>query len=249
MFIATEQGEEDSVSPQESKSVGRTSVVIGGTKGIGREIVASLAARGSTVFLSGRTRESGQKAAAEIGLGTIGIGVDLSEPEAIAQCLADIESVDDLVSPAIERDANTIADYNIARALRLVTLKLVGYAEAVHALRDRFTPNASVVLFGGLALERPYPGSTTVSTVNGGIVGLVHSLASELAPVRVNAIHPGIVGDSPFWENKDNSPIISRTPLGRLVTMQEIVGAVEFLLDNTGVNGVSLALDGGWLLK
>jgi NAD(P)-dependent dehydrogenase (short-subunit alcohol dehydrogenase family) len=237
------------VSQQESKSVKRTSVVLGGTRGIGREIVASLAAKGSTVYLSGRTQESGQKAAAEIGLGTIGIGVDLSEPDAIAQSLAGIASVDHLVIPAIERDANTIANYNITAAMRLVTLKLVGYAEAIHALRERFTPDASVVLFGGLALERPYPGSTTVSTVNGGIVGLVHSLACELAPVRVNAIHPGIVGDSPFWENKDNSHIIARTPLGRLVTMQEVVDAVEFLLDNTGVNGVSLALDGGWLLK
>ena len=88
-----------------------------------------------------------------------------------------------------------------------------------------------------------------MSTVNGGVVGLVHSLVTELAPVRVNAIHPGIVGDSPFWENKDNSHIIARTPLGRLVTMDEVVGAVEFLLDNSGVNGVNLAVDGGWLLK
>ncbi|HEY5120457.1 MAG TPA: SDR family oxidoreductase, partial [Acidimicrobiales bacterium] len=141
------------------------------------------------------------------------------------------------------------ADYNIARAIRLVTLKLVGYTEAIHTLLDRFTPDASVVLFGGLAMQRPYPGSTTVSTVNGGVVGLVNSLTNELAPVRINAIHPGIIGDSPFWENKDNSHIISRTPLGRLVTMQEIVDSVEFLLNNGGVNGVNLAMDGGWLLK
>jgi NAD(P)-dependent dehydrogenase (short-subunit alcohol dehydrogenase family) len=65
----------------------------------------------------------------------------------------------------------------------------------------------------------------------------------------VNAVHPGIIGDSPFWEGKDNSNVIARTPLGRLVTMQEIVDSVQFLLDNTGVNGVNLAMDGGWLLK
>ncbi len=134
-----------------------------------------------------------------------------------------------------------MSNYNIARAIRLVTLKLVGYAEAIHVLRDRLTPDASIVLFGGLALQRPYPGSTTVSTVNGGVVGLVHCLVTELAPVRVNAIHPGIVGDSPFWEDKDNSHVIARTPLGRLVTMEEIVDAVEFLFFNTGVNGVNLA--------
>jgi NAD(P)-dependent dehydrogenase (short-subunit alcohol dehydrogenase family) len=237
------------VSAQSAGNATRTAVVLGGTSGIGKEIVKSLAAKGATVYLSGRTTETAQAAASEIGLGTIGIAVDLSEPESIADSLASVPSVDDLVIPAIERDANTIADYNVARAIRLVTLKLVGYAEAIHVLRARFTADASIVLFGGLALQRPYPGSTTVSTVNGGIVGLVNSLTTELAPVRVNAIHPGIVGDSPFWEDKDNSHIIARTPLGRLVTMHEIVDSVEFLLNNTGVNGVNLAVDGGWLLR
>jgi NAD(P)-dependent dehydrogenase (short-subunit alcohol dehydrogenase family) len=237
------------MSAQSAGGAGRTAVILGGTQGIGLEIVKSLAGQGTTVYLSGRTAESAAKAASEVGLNTVGIAVDLSEPDAIAGALADIKSVDYLVIPAIERDANTIADYNIARAVRLVTLKLVGYAESIHALRDRFTPDASVVLFGGLALQRPYPGSTTVSTVNGGVVGLVNSLTVELAPVRINAVHPGIVGDSPFWEGKDNSHIIARTPLGRLVTMQEVVDSVEFLLFNSGVNGVNLAVDGGWLLK
>ena len=227
----------------------RTAVILGGTSGIGKEIVKSLAAKGMTVYLSGRTTETAHQTANEIGQGTVGIAVDLSQPDSIANSLADIEQVDYLVIPAIERDANTIADYNIARATRLVTLKLVGYAESIHALRDRFTPNASIVLFGGLAMQRPYPGSTTVSTVNGGVVGLVNSLTTELAPVRINAVHPGIIGDSPYWEGKDNSNIIARTPLGRLVKMQEIVSSVEFLLENTGVNGVNLAMDGGWLLK
>lgn len=234
---------------QQSNMEGRTAVVLGGTSGIGKEIVKSLAAKGATVYLSGRSAESAENAATEIGMGTIGLAVDLSEPEHIASSLSSIASVDYLVIPAIERDSNTIADYNIAGAVRLVTLKLVGYAESIHALRDRFSTNASVVLFGGLAMERPYPGSTTVSTVNGGVVGMIHTLACELAPVRINAIHPGIIGDSPYWENKDNSPIISRTPLGRLVTMQEIVHSVEFLLENTGVNGVNLNMDGGWLFK
>jgi NAD(P)-dependent dehydrogenase (short-subunit alcohol dehydrogenase family) len=237
------------MSAQSAGGAGRTAVILGGTQGIGLEIVKSLAGQGTTVYLSGRTAESAAKAASEVGLNTVGIAVDLSEPDAIAGALADIKSVDYLVIPAIERDANTIADYNIARAVRLVTLKLVGYAESIHALRDRFTPDASVVLFGGLALQRPYPGSTTVSTVNGGVVGLVNSLTVELAPVRINAVHPGIVGDSPFWEGKDNSHIIARTPLGRLVTMKEVVDSVEFLLFNSGVNGVNLAVDGGWLLK
>ncbi len=228
---------------------GRVAVVLGGTQGIGRELVRSLVAQGSTVYLSGRTMESAQRVVAEVGGDTHPLALDLAEPASLGAALAAVPRVDDLVIGAIERDANSIKEYSVERALRLVTLKLVGYTEAIHQCLDRFGPEASVVLFGGLALERPYPGSTTVSTVNGGVVGMVHSLSCELAPVRVNAVHPGIVGDSPYWEDKDNSGIVSRTPLGRLVTMGEIVDAVEFLLDNQGVNGVNLAVDGGWLRK
>jgi len=227
----------------------KTALVLGGTQGIGKEIVKFLANRGEAVFLTGRTEESSARAATEIGMGTVGIALDLAEPRTIAAALSKIGPVDHLVISAIERDSNTIKSYDIDKALRLITLKLVGYTEVVHTLIDRFNPESSIVLFGGLALERPYPGSTTVSTVNGGVTGLVRSLATELAPIRVNAVHPGIIGDSPYWVEKDNSRIVERTPLGRLVTMQEIVGATAFLLDNHGINAVNLPVDGGWLVK
>ena len=152
---------------------------------------------------------------------------------------------------AIERDDNSIREYDVARATRLVTLKLVGYTEVVHALAPRLTGDASILLFGGLAMMRPYPGSTTITTVNGGISSMVRSLAIELAPVRVNAIHPGIVGDTPAWSAKPPAVLEAvrvRTPLGRLVDTEEVVDAAAFLLENGGVNGVNLPVDGGWLL-
>ena len=152
---------------------------------------------------------------------------------------------------AIERDQNTIATTTSSGAIRLVTLKLVGYTEVVHALAPRLDPEGSILLFGGLALRRPYPGSTTITTVNGGVEGLVRTLAVQLAPVRVNAIHPGIVGDTPEWADKPEvlEAVRARTPIGRPVTTDEIVGASVFLLENGAVNGVSLEVDGGWLLQ
>ena len=102
------------------------------------------------------------------------------------------------------------------------------------------------MLFGGLAKERPYPGSTTVTTVNGGVVGLLRTLTHELAPIRVNAIHPGVVGDSPYWSEKNVENFVSRTPTGRLCTMADITDAVRFLLENRAVNGTNLHVDGGW---
>jgi NAD(P)-dependent dehydrogenase (short-subunit alcohol dehydrogenase family) len=201
------------------------------------------------VVLSGRGAAHASQVAAEVGGGAIGIGVDLAEPESVRSALAEVGPVRRLALAAVERDVNNVAGYDIDRARRLVTLKLVGYLEVVHVLKDRLTKDASIVLFGGLAKERPYPGSTTVSTVNGGVTGMVHTLACELGPVRVNAVHPGIVGDSPYWEGKPLDAVVSRTPIGRLVTMAEVVEAVVFLLECGGVNGVDLYVDGGGLLQ
>src|SRR4029453_11574494 len=164
---------------------------------------------------------------------------------------ADVDGVGHLVLAAIERDENRIHAFQLAGATRLATLKLIGYAQVVHLLAPRMDPAGAVVLFGGRAMDRPYPGSTMVSTVNGGVTGLVHSLAVELAPIRCNAVHPGIVGDSPYWSAKGEAalePVRNRTPGGRLVTMEDVVGAVVFLLENRSVNGVNLAVDGGGVL-
>lgn len=224
--------------------------VIGGTSGLGREIARHYAGAGAHVIITGRDPDRAAKVAAEIGPDTRGLAVDLSRPQEIAAALSAVGTVDHLVLAAIDRDSNTVAEYDVAAAVHLVTLKLVGYTEVVHALRHRFAADASIVLFGGQARQRPYPGSTTVTTVNGGVESLVTTLALELAPIRVNAIHPGIVGDSPYWSGRSGylETVRERTPTGRLATMRDIVGTVAFLLENPAVNGVNLAVDGGWLL-
>lgn len=225
-------------------------VIVGGTAGIGRQLAQTLAKRGDEVVIAGRDKARAQAIAAEIGGRTRGVGFDLAEPAKIAGALADVGKVDSLVLSAIERDNNSVREFDVGRAIRLATLKLVGYIETIHALAPRFAPNASIVLFGGQARERPYPGSTTVTTVNGGVTSMVRTLALELAPIRVNAVHPGIVGDSPAWAGKTEflKIGISRTPTKRLATMDDCVSAVMFLMENPGVNGVNLVVDGGWTL-
>jgi NAD(P)-dependent dehydrogenase (short-subunit alcohol dehydrogenase family) len=224
-------------------------LVVGGTSGIGREIARHFAATGDRVTLTGREANRAAAVAEEIGGDATGIALDLSVPHGIAPALTGLDVVDNLVLAAIDREVNTgVHDYDIDLAQRLVTLKLVGYPEVVHALRSRLAPDAAIVMFGGLALLRPYPGSNTVSTVNGGVIGLMNTLIVELAPIRVNVIHPGIVGDSPYWRDRDLSAVVARTPCGRLAQMADIVDAVAFLLRNPAVNGVSLNVDGGTLL-
>ena len=224
-------------------------VVVGGTHGLGLEVARHFAGKGRDVVITGRHAQHAQAAASELGGRTRGLGFDLAEPAAIAPALEDLGPVQHLVLAAIERDENKIREYDITRALRLVTLKLVGYTEVVHALAPRLMGDASILIFGGEAKDKPYGGSTVVTTVNAGVSGLVRTLVMELAPVRVNAIHPGIVGDSPYWAAKP-APVLegirAKTPTGRLATMADIVGGVVFLLTNPAANGVDLALDGGW---
>jgi NAD(P)-dependent dehydrogenase (short-subunit alcohol dehydrogenase family) len=226
-------------------------IVVGGTSGIGRVVAEQLAARGDSVVITGRDQERAAAVAEEIGDSARGLALDLARPAEIAAALVTVERVDSLVIAAIERDENTVRDYDIERAMRLATLKLVGYTEVIHVLARRLANDAGIVLFGGLAKERPYPGSTTVTTVNGAVSSMVRTLAVELAPVRVNAIHPGIVGDSPAWSGKPAAvleALVTKTPCGRLATMEDVAHAVLFLLDNQAVNGVNLDVDGGWLL-
>jgi NAD(P)-dependent dehydrogenase (short-subunit alcohol dehydrogenase family) len=222
-------------------------VVVGGTRAIGLEIVKHYAARGDEVILTGRDQVHVDEAVRQVDGNVRGLVFDLARPKAIASALSDVGRVRHLVLAAIDRDDNKVAEYDVERALHLVTLKLVGYTEVVHALLDRLDASSSIVLFGGMAKERPYPGSTTISTVNGGVVGLTRSLVEELKPIRVNAIHPGVVEDSPYWEGKPQAieSNTARTPLGRLAHMDEIVDAVAFLLENGAVDGVDLYVDGG----
>ena len=227
-------------------------VIVGGTSGIGLGLARAYANRGEHVVITGRDAERCDGIAAGISATVGTCALDLAEPERIAESLEAVGAVDRLVLAAIERDQNTVADYDLARATRLVTLKLVGYTEVVHALSSRLTAGASILLFGGQALRRPYPGSTTITTVNGGVEGLVRTLAVQLAPIRVNGIHPGVVGDTPEWADKPEAmldAIRARTPLGRLVSTEEIVDASVFLLENGAVTGVNLEVDGGWMLQ
>lgn len=224
-------------------------VVVGGTQGLGRELAQAYADDGRNVVVTGRDQSRADAAAKEIGGRTRGIAFDLAEPHTIAGHLAEVGEVDHLVLAAIERDVNKVHEYDIDAAVRLVILKLVGYTEVIHTLMPRLRDDSSILIFGGLARDRPYPGSTTVTTVNGGVTSLVRTLVIELAPTRVNALHPAIVGDSPQWRDMPAErlqALVQRTPIGRLVTMAEVVTASRFLLENEAINGINLVIDGGW---
>lgn len=225
-----------------------TVLIVGGTGGIARQVARHYHERGDHVVITGRDVGRAAAIAADIGPDVGALGFDLSAPHTIDDALSGVGPVSRLVLAAIARDNNPISDYDIDAAINLTTMKLVGYTTTVHVLLDRLGGDSSVLLFGGRAKDRPYPGSTTVTTVNGGVSSLIRAMAIQLAPIRFNALHPGIVGDSPYWEEKPLDAVIERTPTKRLATMEDVVDATVFLLENRAMNGTNLYIDGGWML-
>jgi NAD(P)-dependent dehydrogenase (short-subunit alcohol dehydrogenase family) len=226
--------------------------LIGGTSGIGLPLARAAHALGCGLTIAGRGAERASEIAKSMGPGVSGCHLDLEDVASIRAGLSDGPAVDHLVLVPIYSLATSVKDFNVDEANRLLHIKLTGYVETVRTILPRLKPTSSIVLFGGLAKARPYPTSTMVTVANAGIVGMMKTLAVELAPIRVNSVSPGLVGDSPKWDaivKKGENPVVkamvARTPTNRLTTINDVISAVFFLLDNPAVNGLDLTLDGG----
>lgn len=228
---------------------GSTIVIVGGTGNLGLALAKSSAGLGCKVIITGRDAERAAQIANSLGPAATGLGVDLTRPESISGAFDAVDQVDHVVLAAYERGGNTVADFDTSAALRQTTVKLIGYTEVIHTLLPRITRQveSSVVLFGGTAKDQPRVGSATLSAVNAGLSGLTKALVVELSPVRVNTVHPGLVGDTPAWANNTAflEQVAARTPSKRVTRTEDVVQSVLFLMDNLGVNGVELVVDGG----
>ncbi|MDX3077670.1 SDR family NAD(P)-dependent oxidoreductase [Streptomyces sp. MI02-7b] len=228
-----------------------TVLIVGATQGTGRALAAEYARRGADVVITGRTQERAAEVAEELAGesgGTVrGLALDLSRPAEIAAALESVRTVDRVVLVGMVRDMNTTRAYDVVTATTLATTKIVGYTTVVASLRERMSADASVLLFGGMAKDIPYPGSTTLTAVNAAVQGLVRTLSVELAPVRVNSLHPWAIVDSPVVVDNEQLQDMAQkmTLTGRLATMADIVDGCLFLLENPIANGIDLTLNGG----
>jgi len=230
-------------------------VVVGGVSGIGLPLARAAHALGCTLTVAGRGAERAAEIAQSIGSDVLSCHIDLEDVNSIRAGLAHGPPIDHLVLVPIYSATTTVNNFDVTEANRVLHIKLTGYLEAVHAALPRLRPTSSIVLFGGMAKSRPYPNSTMITVANAGIVGIMNTLAVELAPIRVNSISPGLVGDSPKWAaivKKGENPVVkaiaARTPTRRFATTADVIHAVFFLLDNHSVNGHDLEINGGYLL-
>jgi NAD(P)-dependent dehydrogenase (short-subunit alcohol dehydrogenase family) len=215
-------------------------VFIGGTSGIG--LAAARLAVGAEwdVVVASRDPVRADIAAEKVVL-------DVTDAAAVRTFFDEVGPIDHLVSSTVARAGGPAKRLDLQAARRAFEVKLWGPFGAVQAADVR----RSVVLVSGVAASTPAPGAAATAAVNGAVEALVRVLAVELAPVRVNAVSPGII-DTPTWAGLTDEErqsmfehLADALPAGRIGTSEDIAQAIWHLLTNEFVTGTVVHVDGG----
>ncbi|MFC3741641.1 SDR family oxidoreductase [Paractinoplanes deccanensis] len=223
--------------------------VLGGTSGIGYATAAAAAEQGAEVVVVSRDPERVRQAASR--LGATGLAADLSDPP--ATLFDEIGPFDHLVYTAGEAlTLMPVASIDPARAREFFGVRYFGALAAVRAALPHLRPGGSITLTTGTAGDRPSPGWSVASSICGAMDSLTRALAVELAPIRVNAVKPGVTR-SPLWgDGEDVETLYATTaatvPLGRVGEVSDVAGAYLYLMGQPFTTGTILTVDGGALL-
>jgi NAD(P)-dependent dehydrogenase (short-subunit alcohol dehydrogenase family) len=215
-------------------------VVIGGSSGIGLATAKLCADKGWDVVVASRDPGRADVEAEKVAL-------DVTDAAASRELFARLGPVDHLVSTTVARAGGPVKELDLGAARHAFETKLWGPLAAIQAADVR----ESIVLTSGAAAWTPMRGGAATAAVNGAVEALVRTLAIELAPVRVNAVCPGII-DTPTWagmEPEQREAMFARLsaglPVGRIGTAEDVAHGIWLLLTNGFVTGTVLGLDGG----
>src|SRR6201996_725274 len=228
----------------------KTVLIIGRGSGLAR--AAALAARdaGARIVAAGRQAGSLEKAyAGEPGVVTE--EVDLLDEDSIAALGQRLGAVDHIVSTATARARGLVPALD-RDALRLsFDTKVIGPLMLAKHLAPRVNEGGSFVLFSGVAAAKIAAGTLGVAITTAAADTLARSLALELAPIRVNAISPGVI-DTGAWDALGEqgkadyfADISARNPARRIGTPDDIAQGVIFALTSPFLTGQTLHIDGG----
>jgi len=226
----------------------RTVVVIGRSSGIARAVADSATAAGAQVIVAGRDPES--LAAAYEGK-VRAERVDVTDDDAIARFAERLGPIDHLVSTASARARGLLGDLDRASVLNSINTKVLGPLMLAKHLSPQIAEDGSFTLFSGVAAFKPAVGYLGVAITNGAADFLARCLALELAPIRVNAISPGVI-DTGAWDGLGEQGkeeyfehFRTRNPARRIGTVEDIADAVLFAMTSPFLTGVTLKVDGG----
>lgn len=225
-------------------------VIVGGSSGIGLALAKKLAELGAKITIASRSTEKLNIASDQIKLPISTYQLDASSESDVINFFNNIERCEHLIctiKPA--HVSNLFIDTATCDHKTAFDAKYWGqYFLTLHAIRSNAVNN-SIILTSGIAAAKGYKGFSGTAAINGAIESLVKSLATELAPIRINAISPGFVerlpNDNERYALLEN--LGSNLPLKRLGTLQEMVEGYLYLMQNSYTTGSVLAIDGGEL--
>lgn len=227
-------------------------VITGGASGIGLATARAVVARGGQVVLASRDAERLASAATLLGSAATTQVLDVTDEAAVAAFFAGIGSFDHLVTAAAGTARGKVVELDTAQARALFESKYWGQYHCAKYGIPQMRPSGSVTLFSGWLNRKPMPGTSTLATINGAIEALARTLAIEVAPIRVNAVVPGMI-DTPLWsarlspeQQREHFANVGRAlPVGRAGTADDVAHAVVYLMENGFTTGAVLDVDGG----
>jgi NAD(P)-dependent dehydrogenase (short-subunit alcohol dehydrogenase family) len=227
----------------------RTVLVVGRAGGLAQAVALAARDAGAQVIAAGRNQEMLEATYAdEPGITTE--AVDLTDEASISALAKGIGAVDHVVSTPSARARGLLADLD-RNAVRLsFDTKVIGPLMLAKHFAPLMDDTGSFVIFSGVAAAKITVGTLAVAITNGAADVLARSLALELAPIRVNAISPGVI-DTGAWDGLGErkaeyfADMRARNPARRIGTPQDIAGAVMFAMTSTFLTGVTLHVDGG----
>src|SRR6266436_6703112 len=230
-------------------------VVVGGSSGIGLAVAEQAASQGAKIVIASSSAERVQKAIERIGGEAQGQAVEVSDKRAVESFFAKLGPFDHLVFTAGDSlHLHELASTDLQQARRAFELRYWSALAAVKYGSPHIRKEGSIVLTTGIAGQRPQKGWVIAASVCGTIEALTRALAVELAPIRVNAVSPGVVRTN-LWQTMSASErerlyesVGNSLPVGRVGEASEIAQAYLFLMQEGFGTGQTVVVDGGTVL-
>src|SRR5437660_8775804 len=230
-------------------------VVLGGSSGIGLEVAKQAASQGASVVIASSNPERVQKAVASIDGEAQGQAIDVSDERAVATFFSKLGAFDHLVFTAGDSlHLHDLAATDLQQARHAFELRYWAALAAVKYGSPHIRKEGSIVLTTGIAGQRPQKGWVIAASVCGTIEALTRALAVELAPIRVNAVSPGVVRTN-LWQNmreEDRNSLYESVGksllVGRVGEASEIARTYLYLMQEGFSTGQIIVVDGGTLL-
>ena len=230
-------------------------VILGGSSGIGLAVAELAATQGAKVVIASSNAKRVNKAVECISGEAQGQAVDVSNERALEAFFAKLGPFDHLVFTAGDPlHLQDLATTDLKQARRAFELRYWSALAAVKYGSTQIRKGGSIVLTTGIAGLRPQKGWVIAASVCGTIEALTRALAVELAPIRVNAVSPGVVRTN-LWQNMTAEErehlyesVGNRLPVGRVGEAHELALAYLFLMQEGFATGQTVVVDGGTVL-